>query len=101
MSETTDLMAARATAGTAYASAVTAFFDAWIELHAIELALQNSRFKTANTPGIGLYTAGPDSVAMRHVEFTPVLTNPGEPAFALADRVTARASEIIEAGGVA
>lgn len=98
---TDDLLAARSTAGAAYATAVANFWSAWIELHAIELALLNTKFRTANTPGIGLYTVGPDPIHMRHVAFAPTLTNRSEPAFNLPARVQARATAIIENGGAA
>jgi len=90
-------MTARANAGAAYATAVTNFWDAMIELHGIEWALQNARFKTVDTPQMGL--SNPDPIAMRHAEFNAGINDaPDGAAFNWIERARARSLEIIANG---
>lgn len=62
------LESARATAGTAYASAVTQFHDALIELAAIDQALDSA---TGNSGSIRSFGPLPDPISFRHPKFAP------------------------------
>lgn len=97
---TEELEAARISAGTIYAEATKAYWDAYVELHAIEHALQNSKFKRVNTAPLGFGPA-PDPIAMRHSTFTPSIVDaPDGCAFAWHDRAHARMLQILANGGV-
>jgi hypothetical protein len=93
------LEAARISAGAVYRDATTAWWNAFVELHAIEWALQNSKFKRVNTAPLG-FGPPPDPIAMRHPAFTTdILDAPNGAAFAWHDRAQKRMIEIIASNG--
>ncbi len=101
MIATDDLLSARTTAAASYATAVSDFWSTYIELHAIDLALQNRAFARADTPSMSISDGGPNVIGMRHPTLLNLDNAPGEPAYDWSGRITARASEIIDNGGVA
>jgi hypothetical protein len=96
---TDSLEAAHLAAGSVYADAVKNYWESFCELYAIELAMQNRKFRTANTAPVGLHLA-PDPIAMVHPTFAFDIAGPGGVARAWADKARDRANEIIKNGGV-
>jgi hypothetical protein len=69
MSSTTQIVAARATAGTAYATALANFKAAYVALAAYDRVLVNDRVRFAQVlPGFGPI---PDAISLRHAEAAP------------------------------
>jgi hypothetical protein len=92
-----ELESQRATAGAAYAAVTTAYWNAYIELHAIEHALENRKYRGVPTLGFG---PAPDAIAMRHQSFTPAIIDVGGAAFDWAGKAQNRMLEILANDGV-